>query len=65
MMAEMDQMPRETGKISVRNYIDTFMERQGKLLEIAGGDKRQEVRQTKSAAKRWIRDRTTSTHVSS
>jgi hypothetical protein len=35
MMAEMDQMPSDTGKLSVRTYIDTFMARQGKLLDAA------------------------------
>ena len=28
-------MPSDTGKVSVRNYIDTFMARQGKLLGAA------------------------------
>jgi len=35
MMAEMGQMPSDTGKVSVRNYIDTFMARLGKLLDAA------------------------------
>ena len=35
VMAEMDQMPSDPGKISVRNYIDTFMARQGKLQDTA------------------------------
>jgi hypothetical protein len=35
MMAEMDQMPSDTGKLSIRTYIDTFMARQGKLLDAA------------------------------
>ena len=35
MMAEMDQMPSDTVKISVRDYIDKFMEKQGKLLNVA------------------------------
>ena len=103
MMAEMDQMHSDTGKISVRNCIDTFMERLGKLLHAARrsnvsnlrkryanyerlpplrtrtkrgsaseehehpkdepasiahimDDTRQEARQTRSAAQRWIRD---------
>ena len=107
MMAEMDQMPSDTGKISIRNYIDTFMARQRKLLDAARrsqeatndsnlkkrystyqrlrqlrtrikrgsaseehehpkddlapianimDDTRQEARQAKSAAQRWIRD---------
>ena len=34
MMTEMDQMP-DTGKLAVRTYIDTFMARQGKLLDAA------------------------------
>ena len=34
-MAEMDQMPSDIGKLSVRTYIDTFMARQGKLLDAA------------------------------
>ena len=33
MTAEMDQMPSDIGKISVRNYINKFMARQGKLLD--------------------------------
>jgi hypothetical protein len=35
MMAEMDQMPSDTGELSVRTYIDTFMARQGKHLNTA------------------------------
>ena len=35
MMAEMDQMPSDTVKTSVRDYIDKFMAKQGKLVNAA------------------------------
>ena len=35
IMAEMDQMLSDTGKVSVRTNIDTFMARQGQLLDAA------------------------------
>ena len=35
MMVEMDQKPRDTVKTSVRDYIDKFMAKQGKLLNAA------------------------------
>jgi len=35
MMEKMDQMSSDSGKFSIRDYIDTFMARQGKLLDAA------------------------------
>jgi len=45
MIDEMDQMPSETGKLSVRTYIDTFMmprKTAGCGEEIARSNKRQQ-----------------------